>query len=239
MSKPHQATAPTRLSGRGGDRDGVPHPRRDAQSALEAADATLDIRGQPGEAKRERDHAAGEGRRDDGESERRGPGKQAESQPDPPDDQGNHEHAVDEHQIRRHPPGHLASRHPRAAQGPGRERDPSDAGQGEQPGRGQAGHGDVIARAPVDAPAVICEHRPEQGDVGTEREDFQQHGDREPRGVATIDPLPGVREPGELRQEHVEAADRGRTEERASQQRAPPDWAAGGGPPFRFREGVA
>jgi hypothetical protein len=82
---------------------------------------------------------------------------------------------------------------------------PARAGGREQPGRGEAGHRDLVADAEADALRLAAdEHPTEQQDVAEEGADLERRPQRQPPPVPVLDPAPGVPQPEELRHHEVQ-----------------------------------
>ncbi len=135
-------------------------------------------------------------------------------------DQRGHVGHVGEDQERQRLVGHEPLAHPRAPQRPGGQHEAARAAGGEDPRGGQPGHRDLVARPPVDPCRARAQEDPaEHRDVAEEHPDPEQQRHDHPVRAAVLDPLPGVVEPGELRQQEVQRGDR-QQQERAEREHA-------------------
>ena len=99
--------------------------------------------------------------------------------------------------------------HPRAPQRPRGERDAAGAGGREQARGGHAGHGDLVARAPVDPRLAAHEDRAEEDHVAGEGQALQEERRDQPPGLAVAEVVDRLRGPaGDLRQDEVQEGDR-------------------------------
>ena len=172
------------------------------------------------DAEEQHDHHGAEDRRHDRDRERATSGDHAEIQADAVDHQRDHVDRVQDHRERDQPAGDDPHAHPGAAQRPCRQRDPARAGRGEQAGRRQPGHRDLVALAPVDPRFAADEHAAEQPHVAAEREHLEQRGQREPPAVPVLDSVPGLLQAEQLRQHEVQERQRRDDEQGGGQQPA-------------------
>ena len=111
---------------------------------------------------------------------------------------------VEDHEERDHPADRLSSLHPRLPQGPIGEQDPASPSGGEQPGRRQSRHRDLVALVPRQVDHLLAHDAAEERDVGGEHADAEGHPDRDPDRIPFPDLVDRVLQVEQLRDQNVD-----------------------------------
>jgi hypothetical protein len=121
-----------------------------------------------------------EGRWDEGAGQGCVAGEHVGSEQDAEDHQRGEIDGVEDHEEGDHPADRLACLHAGLPQGPVAEQDPAGTPGGEQPGRRQAGHRDLVALVPLQVDHLLADDAPEKRDVGGEHADAEDDPESDP-----------------------------------------------------------